>query len=168
VLIREPGPGGVPPALSNNAHAHKFRRSGASTVEFALVGPLLFFLILGIFEFGRAFMVMELLTDAARHGCRQAIIEGSSTQQITDAATSYLTSQGMSGEGVQVTINDGAGNVTEAQNVPAYTELTVTVTIAASTTTWLPTGMQMYLPGIGNVPVSIPSTLQGQFTMRRE
>jgi Flp pilus assembly protein TadG len=137
-------------------------------VEFALVGPILLLMILGIFEFGRAFMVTELLTDAARHGCRVAILEGASTAQIQNAATTYLQGFGISGEGVQVTINDGNGNITEAQNVPAYTELTVVVTIPATTTTWLPTGIQVYVPGMGSVAIGIPSTLQGQFTMRRE
>src|SRR5262249_24482778 len=62
--------------------ARKRARLGAHTVEFALCAPIWFVLILGMFEFGRAFMVMQLLNDAARRGCRVGIIEGASTQQI--------------------------------------------------------------------------------------
>jgi Flp pilus assembly protein TadG len=124
--------------------------------------------MLGMFEFGRAFMVMQLLSDAARRGCRIGIIEGTTTQQITDAAVNYLTSVGVTGDTATVTINDGAGNVTEAQNVPPYTEITVTVTVPFDSVTWLPTGMQMYVPLIGTVNLGPSGNLQGQFTMRRE
>jgi Flp pilus assembly protein TadG len=137
-------------------------------VEFAIVAPILFVLVLGIFEFGRAFMVTELLTDGARHGCRKAILEGTSTQQITDEVTNYLSQFDISAENVQVVINDGAGNVTEASTVPAYTELTVIATIPATSATWLPTGVQVWVPGIGYIPIGITGTLSGQFTMRRE
>jgi Flp pilus assembly protein TadG len=144
-------------------------RSGASVVEFALVGPLFFLIVLGLVEVGRAFMVQHLLTDAARHGCRfAAIIEGTTTQTIKDTVTTYLAGFGIDAETVTVTINDGSGNVTEAQNVPAYSEMTVTASIPASSITWLPTGVTIWLPGIGTVPVSMGGTLSGQFTMRRE
>ncbi len=144
-------------------------RSGASVVEFAFVAPLFFLIVLGLFEIGRAFMVQHLLTDAARHGCRYAaIIEGTSTQTIKDTVTNYLSQFNINAETVTVTINDGTGNITEAQNTPAYTEMTVTVTIPASSVTWLPTGMTMWLPGLGTFPISMSGTLSGQFTMRRE
>jgi Flp pilus assembly protein TadG len=144
------------------------RRTGATAVEFALVAPILFIFILGIIEFNRAFMVQGLLTDAARHGSRKAIIAGATTQQITDAAKNYLTDVGISTESVQVTINDGNGNVTEAQNVPSYTEITVNVSVDAGSVSWLPAGVQVWLPGVGYIPISISGTLTGQFTMRRE
>jgi Flp pilus assembly protein TadG len=144
-------------------------RSGASVVEFALVAPIFFLIVLGLIEVGRAFMVTHLLTDAARHGCRYAaIIEGTSTQTIKDTVTTYLSEFGIDAETVTVTINDGSGNVTEAQNVPAYSEMTVTASIPASTVTWLPTGVQIWLPGLGYCPVSMSGNLSGQFTMRRE
>lgn len=143
-------------------------RPGATAVEFAVVAPILFLLMFGIFEFGSALMVSEILTDAARRACRQAIIEGTTTATIKRTATDYLSGFGISGENVTVTINDGTGNVTEAQNVPAYSEMTVTVTISADSVTWMPTGVQIYIPGFGSVPIGIPGNLSGQFTLRRE
>lgn len=50
----------------------KFRRSehGAAMVEFAIVAPLLFMLVFGIIDFGRALFVFNNLTNAAREGAR--------------------------------------------------------------------------------------------------
>src|SRR2546422_1028142 len=43
-------------------------RGAATIVEFAVVAPIFFVLVLGLVEAGRAFMVNELLTEAARQG----------------------------------------------------------------------------------------------------
>jgi Flp pilus assembly protein TadG len=143
-------------------------RRAATVVEFAVVSPILFLLVLSILEYGGQLMVMELLTDAARRGCRQAILEGTTTQQIKDTAVNYLSGFGISGDSAQVIINDGSGNVVEAQNVAAYTELSVVVTVPTSSVSWLPSGVQVYVPGLGDLNIGASGTLQGQFTMRRE
>src|SRR5215469_6760731 len=82
------------------------KRTAASLVEFAIVGPLMFVMILAIFEFGRTLMVMELLTEGARVGCRQAIIEGTTSAQIQSAVTTYLSGIGINGDSAGVIIND--------------------------------------------------------------
>ncbi|MFN5289463.1 MAG: TadE/TadG family type IV pilus assembly protein, partial [Planctomycetia bacterium] len=38
-------------------------RKGAAAVEFAIVAPLLFLLILGIIEFARIFMVVQIINN---------------------------------------------------------------------------------------------------------
>jgi Flp pilus assembly protein TadG len=124
-------------------------------VEFALVSLAFFMLVLGLVEFGRACMVVELLTEAARRGCRAGIIENTSSASIKSAATDYLTSVGINGETAGVSVNDQPVDTVDAQNYPAYTEITVIVTVPVSSVTWVPAG---YLSG----------NLQGQFTMRRE
>jgi Flp pilus assembly protein TadG len=131
-------------------------RRGATAVEFALVAPLFFVLVLGIIEFGRAFMVIELLNEAARQGCRQAIIEGTSSAQIKQTATNFLTSVGINGEVAGVSVNDAPVDTVEAQNMPAYTEMTVMVTVPVNSVTWVPNG------------IFPTGTLKGQYTMRRE
>jgi Flp pilus assembly protein TadG len=147
----------------------RIRRFGTATVEFALVAPIYFVLVLGTIEFGRCLMVSELLTEAARKGCRKGIIDGTSTQEIRDAATNFLSTVGINGETVQVVINDGAGNVTEAETMPSYTEITVTVQVPVTNITWMPTaGMSIPVPGVGNVGIGPSGNLGGQFTMRRE
>src|SRR5215471_12452496 len=78
------------------------RRTAANLVEFAIVAPVMFLFIMAIFEFGRTFMVMELLTEGARVGCRQAIVEGTTSAQIQQTVTSYLTGVGINGDTVGV------------------------------------------------------------------
>ena len=48
---------------------------GQSLVEFALVVPLLLLLVVGIFEFGRAWMTRNVMTGAAREAARIAAVE---------------------------------------------------------------------------------------------
>ena len=131
-------------------------RNGAALVEFAFVAPIMFVMILATFEFGRTFMVMELLTEAARVGCRRGIIEGTSSQQIKDAVTNYLTGVGINGEQAGVIVNDAPVDTVEAQNQPPYTEMTVQVTVPVSSVSWVPN------------PLFTSGILSGQFTMRRE
>jgi len=84
-------------------------RRGAALVEFAIVFPVFILVILGIIEFGRAFMIGQLVTNAAREGARQAVLDGSSNSAVSSTVTSFM---------------QGAGNVSPSD---------VTVTIAVST-----------------------------------
>lgn len=58
---------------------------GAAAVEFALVLPVLLFLLLGIFEFGRIYNVQISLTNAAREGARYFAIHHSEATAVGDA-----------------------------------------------------------------------------------
>ena len=91
------------------------RRRGAALVEFAVVAPVLFFIVFGIIELGRAFMVKELLTEAARRGARAAIVEGATTSQIQSAAQQCLSTIGINGDQVTISVNDApVGSVNPA------------------------------------------------------
>lgn len=52
------------------------RSGGQALVEFALVAPMLFVLLLGIFEAGRFIFFTETLNSATRDGARYAIVHG--------------------------------------------------------------------------------------------
>lgn len=60
----------------NALRAGRLLRSerGTAVVEFALVAPLLFFLVFGIIEFGRALNYYNDLTQLAGQGARAAIV----------------------------------------------------------------------------------------------
>lgn len=59
------------------ARSHTARRPrGQALVEFALVAPLLFLLIIGIIEIGRLVFYYHLINQAAREGGRYAIVHG--------------------------------------------------------------------------------------------
>jgi Flp pilus assembly protein TadG len=66
---------------------------GQAVLELALVLPLLLLVVFGITEFGRAWMTMNILTSAAREGCRLAVVTGpdvsavnARVQEVCDAA----------------------------------------------------------------------------------
>ena len=89
----------------------RLRRRGAVTVEMALVLPIFTMLVFGIIEFGRGFMIMQLVTNAAREGCRRGIIDGSTNTDVTNYIQTFM---------------QNSGNV-----APANTTVTITVTPAA-------------------------------------
>jgi Flp pilus assembly protein TadG len=53
------------------------KEKGAVAVEFALVLPIFLMLVLGIFEFGRAFNIQVSLSEAARGSARYAAVHSS-------------------------------------------------------------------------------------------
>lgn len=65
-------------------HRQSTERSGAATVETALVLPIFFMVMLGLVEIGRAFMVSQLLTNAAREGARVAIMNNSTNAEVSN------------------------------------------------------------------------------------
>src|SRR6184192_1684252 len=87
---QEPAAEGVP-SLPARPLAGRRSRRGAAIIEFALLAPVLFMLVLGMIEFGRVLMVAQLLTDAAREGGRLAVVAGSNTDKVTSTVDSFLT-----------------------------------------------------------------------------
>ena len=71
-------------------HNENQSRLGAVLVETAFVVPILTMLTFGSIEFGRAFMVSNLLTNAAREGARIGIISGTTTQEVRNAVKQHV------------------------------------------------------------------------------
>jgi Flp pilus assembly protein TadG len=61
--------------------------SGQGLVELALVLPVLLALVLGILEFGRAYHLKNVVTDAAREGARLAVVQDPLITQDSVKAT---------------------------------------------------------------------------------
>jgi Flp pilus assembly protein TadG len=106
------------------------RRWGIAAVEFAIVAPVFFMLIIGIIEIGRAMMVQQVLINASRVGARRAITLSSSEQAVTDAVTEYAAGVGISGLVVAVSPNPATA--------PAGEAITVDVEIDFEDVSWLP------------------------------
>ena len=71
----------------NNKHDSKRKRpmrvsQGAAAVEFALIAPLFLLMLGGIIEFGQAFRLEHLLSNACRRGARSAIFTGATTSKV--------------------------------------------------------------------------------------
>ncbi len=71
------------------------RRRGATIVEMAVVLNVCLIFVLGIFDFGRVTMMRQLVTNAAREGCRYAVVNTSTatTSQVQTCVTNYLCGQ---------------------------------------------------------------------------
>lgn len=125
-------------------------RRGAALVEFAVVAPVLFLLILGMIEFGRMVMVQQILTNASREGARRAILEDATAPEVESSVSDYLTSTSVSGATVTVTPGTlaplGFGD-----------PVRVTVSVPFSQVSWVP--VPWFLGGV---------TLTGQSVMRAE
>lgn len=52
----------------------RHRQRGVTTVEFAIVGSVLFTLLFGVIEFGRALFVANALVESTRRGARTAAV----------------------------------------------------------------------------------------------
>jgi len=79
---------------------------GQSLVEFALVLPLFLLLLIGVTEFGRAWMTRNILTGASREAVRIAAVQGNAASARSRANT-ILSSAGISGASVNIA-DDGA------------------------------------------------------------
>ncbi len=55
------------------------RHDGQALVEFALVVPMLLLLLVGIFEFARAWNVYQVVTDVSREATRRLVVEDNLT-----------------------------------------------------------------------------------------
>ncbi|NLX04421.1 MAG: pilus assembly protein [Phycisphaerae bacterium] len=72
-------------------------------VEMAVVLPVLLTILFGIIEFGWTFMVYQNITNAAREGCRVAVLEGSTDGDITGRVGNYMQMVGISNYQLTVT-----------------------------------------------------------------
>lgn len=61
------------------------RESGQAAVEFALIVPMLLLILLGFFDFGRAFFAYSVVSNAAREGARAGIFTSATDTDISGA-----------------------------------------------------------------------------------
>ena len=113
-------------------------RDGVAAVEFAFIAPVFFLLVLGLVEMGRMVMVQQSLTNAAREGCRTAVMATTiSSSDVDSAVRNYLQS-------VTSTASDpGKVRVTAPANLAncaSGTELSVGVEVDYTDVTWVPFG----------------------------
>jgi len=108
----------------------KRNQGGATTLEFAVVGLLLFIVIFGAFEVARTFYVMNALNEATRRGARLAAVCPISDPAIREIAI-FNTSgggadssiiPGLSTSNVDVSYLDASGN-TIADPVTQFSDI---------------------------------------------
>jgi len=122
------------------------RRRGAAMVEMAVCFPVFMLILLGIMEFGRALMVSQMLTNAAREGCRSAVIEGATNSDVESRIDDVVTmTVGISASDVTKTITvtdrvSGAEDTsaTAVEDADPRDLIFVEITVAADTVSYTP------------------------------
>ena len=109
----------------------QLRRAGSAVVEFAVIAPLMFLVVFGVIELGRAMAVQETVTSASREACRVAVVDGRTKSDATDRITSMMSSAGIAGYTVAFS-PDPPSSAREG------TPVIVTVQIPFNNVTWLP------------------------------
>ena len=123
------------------------RRRGAAAVEFAVVLPVFVLIVFSIIEFGRAMMVLGVITNAARSGARAGVVLTGTYTTTTAAVSSTLTNGGVSGTAT-ITVTVGGTVVTNDTTFKAAAiagaTVSVRVSVNYSDVTWIP-GAGWYL-----------------------
>jgi len=119
---------------------------GASAVEFALIAPLLFSLLLGVIQYGSLFLVQGRMTDAARDTARRlAVGEFASESDAETYAVAQLAEMSP-GFSAKATLPD-----------PPDHDVTVTITVPRDVVAW-----------VNLVPFGMEGDLTAQFHMFKE
>lgn len=126
------------------------RVRGAAAVEFAVVSPVLFLLIFGMLDVGRAVMVQNLMTNAARDGARTAILSDATASDVAAQVEKYLAESSVPGVTVTVSPNP-------LSSAAIGDPVTVTAQVPFDNVSWLPSSW--FFKGV---------TLDATVVMRRE
>jgi Flp pilus assembly protein TadG len=141
------------PVSQNRSAVARSQRRGTAAIEFAILAPLLITLVLGLIEFGRVMMVEQVLTNAAREGCRTGVLPGNAASDVRNTVTTYLSNSSitLSDPTNQISVNPDPGTASSG------TAITVTINIPFNSVSWLP------------VPVfMLDKTLSSSVVMRKE
>ena len=98
---------------------------GAELIEFALIAPILIFIIAGIIDFGMMFRSFEAVTNAAREGARVGVLPGYNPPDVQTRVNAYLASSGLTVPRTTAVVNvpvaTGAGTFTARAVTVNYT-----------------------------------------------
>ena len=128
-------------------------RKGASAVEMAIVAPVFVALILGQVETARLGMVSQLLTTAARDGCRVAVIPGATLSDVQSRVDAVLAGSGISAG----TVSPTCPSPYSWDSAPRGTPITVSLSVSYNSVSWL--GTPFFLK---NANVSASATLSSE------
>lgn len=144
------------------------RRQGSTIVQVAIVLPVILLFLFGILEYSRYVMLLQVMTNAAREGCRYAVMHtdpvvigsttyGSTTSNVNTIITNVLGGQTLSSQTINIYASDALGNNTGTwESTPAGQWITVQIT----------GNFKSILPGLLFMPTTIPITAEA--VMRSE
>jgi Flp pilus assembly protein TadG len=108
---------------------HAAEDSGQALVELALALPLLLLILVGIFEFARAYSMKQSIVNAAREGARTAVVQTTADQTaIETVINTYLSSNNMAADSVAIEVSAPDGTAKTLGTATAGDAVSVTVT----------------------------------------
>jgi Flp pilus assembly protein TadG len=90
---------------------------GQALLETAITLPIILLVCVGIFEFGRAYQVQQVLTNAAREGARIACLPGTTDALVNTTVRTYLTNGGLTPVDAAIVRNVPFSGTTTASRV---------------------------------------------------
>lgn len=128
-------------------------------MEFAVIAPVLFTLIFGVFEFSRVVMVQHTLTDGVRDAAREASLptmqDASTVESNLRTRLSYSIPAASSGNQVSISVTP-----TNLSTATSGDPIRVRVSVHYSDVSWIPTN--------GFQSVASTTVLAAEATMERE
>jgi len=134
----------------------RMRRWGIAATELAMVAPLLGTIFVGMMELSRGVSVKEMLSNAARKGCRTGIQRNTSSTDIFNDCVNIMRDNGFDSTAfnpplpvnpdpsktyvgsVTITVTDPNGTtLTDALGAPQGSQVTVQVSIPISSVMWV-------------------------------
>jgi len=130
--------------------------AGQALIEVAIALPILLALLIGIFEFARAYNVQQVITNAAREGAREGVLPTSGAADAVARANNRLSDASIGSATVTYTCT-GPGSCSTGD--------TVRVVIAVDYTfVFIGPVLSLFSSGFGARTLTLSSTS----TMRRE
>jgi Flp pilus assembly protein TadG len=93
MLLLEPGVSSVRNTVAGRCRCSRSRLSserGQALLETAITLPMVLFIAVAIFEFGRGYQTLQVVTNAAREGARLAVLPNSTPADVQARVVSYL------------------------------------------------------------------------------
>ncbi len=106
-------------------------RRGATAVEFTFVAVIIFLFLFSMVEIGRAIMCMNSMEDAARSGCRVAVLEGATSADVETELDRTLAMVGISDYDTSV-------DPINLSSTEQWDPVTVRITASYADMTWMP------------------------------
>ncbi len=134
------------PSFVKQTDSRRRTRSAIAAVEMAFIAPILALIALGMFELSRGVMVRQILTGAARKGCRTGIIHQYGNSNIISDATNVMQDNGFDTTSfnpptigsINITVTDPSGNVLpDALDATPGSTVSVQVVVPTSSVNWV-------------------------------
>lgn len=107
---------------------HAAEDGGQALVELALALPLLLLILVGIFEFARAYSIKQSIVNAAREGARTAVVQTTANEAaITSVINTYLSSNNIAADSVTIEVKAPDGTAKTLGTAASGDAVSVTV-----------------------------------------